>query len=83
MIGYRALRRAEVAPGERVALIGFGASAHLALQVLRHWGCEVVVLTRGEQHRELAHALGATWVGHAAELPAGDVRSCRRLRACG
>ena len=69
MIGYRALRRAEVQPGDRVALLGFGASAHLALQVLRHWGCEVVVLTRGERHRELARELGAAWVGDAAELP--------------
>jgi alcohol dehydrogenase, propanol-preferring len=69
VIGYRALRRAEVQPGERVALMGFGASAHLALQVLRHWECEVVVLTRGERHRELARELGADWVGDAAELP--------------
>ncbi|HEY8217101.1 MAG TPA: zinc-dependent alcohol dehydrogenase family protein [Acidimicrobiia bacterium] len=69
IIGYRALRRAEVAPGERVALLGFGASAHLALQLLRHWGCEVVVLTRGDRHRALAEALGASWVGQAAELP--------------
>jgi propanol-preferring alcohol dehydrogenase len=75
VIGYRALRRAEVEPGERVALMGFGASAHLALQVLRHWGCTVVVLTRGERHRELARELGADWVGHAAELPPG---SCDR-----
>jgi alcohol dehydrogenase, propanol-preferring len=75
VIGYRALRRAEVQPGERVALMGFGASAHLALQVLRYWGCEVVVLTRGERHRELARELGASWVGHAAELPPG---SCDR-----
>jgi propanol-preferring alcohol dehydrogenase len=71
VIGYRALHRAEVQPGERVALLGFGASAHLALQVLRHWGCEVVVLTRGERHRDLARELGATWVGHADELPPG------------
>jgi propanol-preferring alcohol dehydrogenase len=69
VIGYRALRRAEIVPGDRVALLGFGASAHLALQVLRHWDCEVLVLTRGEQHRELARALGASWVGGAAELP--------------
>jgi len=75
VIGYRALRRAEVQPGERVALMGFGASAHLALQVLRHWGCDVVVLTRGERHRELARELGASWVGHASELPPG---SCDR-----
>jgi propanol-preferring alcohol dehydrogenase len=69
VIGYRALRRAEVQPGERVALLGFGASAHLALQVLQHWGCEVVVMTRGEHHRDLARELGATWVGGAAEPP--------------
>ncbi|GMU78489.1 MAG: alcohol dehydrogenase [Acidimicrobiia bacterium] len=72
VIGYRALRRAEVEPGDRVALMGFGASAHLAIQVLRYWGCEVVVLTRGEQHRRLARELGAVWVGHAAELPPGE-----------
>ena len=69
VIGYRALRRAEVQPGDRVALLGFGASAHLVLQVLSYWGCESVVLTRGEQHRQLARALGATWVGEEAELP--------------
>jgi propanol-preferring alcohol dehydrogenase len=69
VIGYRALRRAEVEPGERVALLGFGASAHLALQVLQHWGCQTVVLTRGEGHRALARELGATWVGEEAELP--------------
>ena len=69
VIGYRALRRAEVTPGERVALLGFGASAHLAIQVLHHWGCEVAVLTRGERHRDLARELGAAWVGGAAELP--------------
>jgi propanol-preferring alcohol dehydrogenase len=69
VIGYRALRRAEVQPGERVALMGFGASAHLALQVLRYWGCETFVVTRGERHRSLARELGAAWVGDSAELP--------------
>jgi alcohol dehydrogenase, propanol-preferring len=69
VIGYRALRRAEVQAGERVALIGFGASAHLAIQVLRHWGCDVVVLTRGDTHRELATELGASWVGNTSERP--------------
>jgi alcohol dehydrogenase, propanol-preferring len=71
VIGYRALRRAEVQSGDRVALLGFGASAHLALQVLRYWGCEVVVLTRGDKHRDLARELGAEWVGDASELPPG------------
>jgi alcohol dehydrogenase, propanol-preferring len=69
VIGYRALRRAEVEPGDRVALMGFGASAHLAIQVLHHWGCEAVVLTRGEGHRALAREMGAAWVGDAAERP--------------
>jgi len=68
-VGYRALRRAEIEAGERVALLGFGSSAHLVMQVLRYWGCEVVVLTRGERHRELARELGADGVGHADELP--------------
>jgi propanol-preferring alcohol dehydrogenase len=69
VIGYRALRRAEVAPGERVALVGFGASAHLVIQVLAHWGCEVVVVTRGPAHRALATDLGATWTGGEADGP--------------
>jgi propanol-preferring alcohol dehydrogenase len=69
VIGYRALRRAEVQPGDRVALMGFGASAHLVLQLLAFWGCEVVVLTRGERHRQLASELGADWVGDASEVP--------------
>ncbi len=68
VIGYRALRRAEVKPGERVALFGFGSSAHLMLQLLRHWDCEVVVSTRGDRHRRLAKSLGAEWVGHADDL---------------
>ena len=69
VIGYRALRRAEVQPGDRVALMGFGASAHLAIQVLHYWGCDAVVLTRGEGHRKLAREMGASWVGDSAESP--------------
>ena len=75
VVGYRALRRAGIEPGDRVALFGFGASAHLAIQVLRHWGCEVLVATRGARHRALATELGASWVGDTAELPAA---SCDR-----
>jgi propanol-preferring alcohol dehydrogenase len=69
VIGYRALRRAEVAAGDRVVLYGFGASAHLAIQVLHHWECEVLVATRGERHRALATELGASWVGNADDVP--------------
>ena len=69
VIGYRALRRAEVQPGESVALLGFGASAHVTIQVLLHWGCRVAVLTRGEKHRTLARDLGAAFVGEVDDTP--------------
>jgi propanol-preferring alcohol dehydrogenase len=67
IIGFRSLRLADVAPGERVGLFGFGASAHLALQVARHWRCEVFVFTRAEAHRRHAEELGADWVGGAED----------------
>jgi len=73
IIGYRALRLAEVKPGERLGLFGFGASAHLALQVARFWRCEVWVFTRSPEHRELAKRLGAAWVGGAEEEPPGHL----------
>jgi propanol-preferring alcohol dehydrogenase len=69
IIGYRALRRAGVLPGERVGLFGFGASAHLTLQVARHWGCRVAVFTRAPAHRQLAESLGADWTGSADNDP--------------
>ncbi len=69
IIGFRALRVAGVQPGERVGLYGFGSSAHLALWVLRAWGCNVAVATRGERHRAFARSLGADWVGDALERP--------------
>lgn len=69
VVGYRALRLSNVAPGERLGLYGFGASAHVILQVALHWGCEVYVFTRTETHRELARKLGAAWVGGAEETP--------------
>jgi propanol-preferring alcohol dehydrogenase len=50
-------------------LYGFGASAHLALQVLRAWNCEVFVATRGDSHRAFARELGAVWIGDATEKP--------------
>jgi len=69
IIGFRSLRVAGVEQGERVGLFGFGASAHLAIAVLRAWNCEVYVSTRGKSHRELAASLGATWVGKETEKP--------------
>lgn len=69
IIGFRSLRVAGVEPGDRVGLFGFGSSAHLAIAVLRAWGCEVYVSTRGESHRQLAASLGAAWVGNENERP--------------
>jgi propanol-preferring alcohol dehydrogenase len=69
IIGFRSLRVAEVTRGERVGLFGFGASAHLAIVVLRAWNCEVYVSSRGDSHRKSAASLGATWVGSEIEKP--------------
>ena len=69
IIGYRSLRLSGIQPGENLGLYGFGASAHIALQVARHWGCAVYVFTRGEHHRQLAGELGAVWTGNAQDTP--------------
>ena len=69
MIGFRSLRVAGTQPGERVGLFGFGASAHLAIEVLHAWKCDVYVSTRGDSHRKLAESLGAKWVGSETEKP--------------
>jgi propanol-preferring alcohol dehydrogenase len=69
IIGFRSLRVAGVQKGERVGLFGFGASAHLAIEVLHAWKCDVYVSTRGESHRKLAQSLGAKWVGTENDKP--------------
>jgi len=69
IIGYRALRRARVAPGSRLGLYGFGSSAHIVAQLARHRGCEVYVATRDAAHRRLAEELGAVWTGDTADPP--------------
>lgn len=63
IIGYRALRRADLPPGGRLALYGFGSSAHIVIQLALHRGCEVFVCTRGESHRAMALSMGAAWTG--------------------
>jgi alcohol dehydrogenase, propanol-preferring len=69
IIGYHALKRAELPPGGRLGLYGFGGSAHLAAQVALAQGATVHVLTRGEQAQRLARELGAASVGGAADMP--------------
>jgi propanol-preferring alcohol dehydrogenase len=68
-IGFRDLRLSGVRPGQSLGLFGFGASAHVVIQVARYWGCEVYVFTRSEAHRNLAQRLGAVWVGAAGDDP--------------
>jgi propanol-preferring alcohol dehydrogenase len=69
IIGYRAIRMSELRPGERVGLFGFGASAHIVIQIARYWNCQVYVFTRAEAHRRLAEELGAAWIGMAEQKP--------------
>jgi propanol-preferring alcohol dehydrogenase len=69
IIGYRSLRRAELPPGGRLGIYGFGASAHLTAQVAIAEGATVHVLTRGERAQKLALELGAASVGGAYDAP--------------
>jgi propanol-preferring alcohol dehydrogenase len=85
IIGYRALRLADVPPGGRLGIYGFGGSAHLTAQLAVKLGMRVHVFTRGEPHRKLAAELGADSVGGPADpspepldgailfAPAGDL----------
>lgn len=70
-VGYRALRLANMSNGLRLGLFGFGASAHIIIQVVRRLypNTEIYVFSRSPQHRELAEKLGADWVGHPQENP--------------
>lgn len=69
IIGYRALRVSGIKPGQRLGLYGFGASAHIAIQIARHWGCQVYVSSLKPEHQALARTLGAVWVGGVGDKP--------------
>lgn len=69
IIGYRALRQADVTENETVGLYGFGSSAHIALQIAKKRGNRIFVITRGEKHRALARSMGAHWVGDSGDKP--------------
>ena len=68
-IGYRDLILSDIKKGQTLGLFGFGASAHIVIQVAKYWGCEVFVFTRGEDHRKLAKKLGASWAGGPEDEP--------------
>jgi len=69
VVGYRSLRLSRVQAGQKLGLYGFGASAHLIIQIAVHRGCRVFVFTRGEHHCQMAQQLGAVWVGGAEDDP--------------
>ena len=69
IIGFRSLRLSGIKSGERLGFYGFGAAAHLAIQVARHWNVEVYASTRNARHRQLALDLGAAWAGGTFEEP--------------
>jgi len=75
IIGYRALRLSGIKPGQRLGLYGFGASAHVAIQVAVHWGCKVYVFSRSEKHRAHAERLGAVWTGTSQQDPPEKLHS--------
>ena len=69
IIGFRALRLANLEKGDTLCIYGFGAAGHVAIQVARHWGIRVVVCTREPRHQKLAAELGAEWTGGAYAEP--------------
>ncbi len=71
VIGYRTLRLAEITDGQRIGLFGFGACAHILIQVIRHKfpNSDVFVFTKTAEHAELAKSLGAAWTGRSSDHP--------------
>jgi len=69
IIGFRSLRLSGIARGGRLGLYGFGAAAHVAIQVARYWGAEVYACTRDQRHQKLARELGAVWAGGTIDPP--------------
>ncbi|MGH9753379.1 MAG: zinc-dependent alcohol dehydrogenase family protein [Blastocatellia bacterium] len=72
IIGFRSLRLSGItgpSPGKRLGIYGFGAAAHIAIQVARRWGVDVYAFTRDARHRRLALDLGAAWAGGSDDEP--------------
>ncbi len=69
IIGFRSLRLSAIKSGGRLGFFGFGAAAHVAIQVARHWKVEVYASTRDARHQKLAMELGAKWAGGTFDEP--------------
>lgn len=75
IIGYRSLVLSGARPGDRLGLYGFGAAAHIVIQIAKYQGMEVFVFSRGEHHLEMARELGASWTGKAGDRPPDKLHS--------
>ena len=69
IIGFRSLRLSGIKTGGLLGFYGFGAAAHVAIQVARHWNVEVFACTRDVRHQKLALELGAAWAGGTYDEP--------------
>jgi alcohol dehydrogenase, propanol-preferring len=69
IIGYRCLRMARLNRGAQLGFYGFGAAAHVAIQVANYWGVDVYASTRDARHQVLAKELGAKWTGGTLDVP--------------
>jgi len=71
VIGYRTLRLADITDGQKIGLFGFGASAHIVIQIIKYKfpNSPVFVFTKTEKHAELAKILGAAWTGRSGDKP--------------
>ena len=83
IIGFRSLRLSGIQKRGRLGFYGFGAAAHIAIQVARHWGVEVYACTRGAKHQQLALQLGAVWAGDATAVTARETGRRNHLLAAG
>jgi propanol-preferring alcohol dehydrogenase len=75
IIGYRSLRLSNIKKGGTLGLYGFGASAHVAIQVAKYWNCRIFVFSRGKKHRDLGRKLGAEWAGTIDQDPPAKIQS--------
>lgn len=83
IIGFRALRLSDIKPGQKLGIIGFGASAHVTIQVANHWNCRVYVFSRSPEHRRLAEDLGAVWTGEPDKDPGEKMNSILNFTPAG
>jgi propanol-preferring alcohol dehydrogenase len=76
VIGYRAVRLSQITNGQTIGLFGFGGSAHIVIQMVKHLfpDSAMFVFTRSDEHRQLAKDLGASWVGLPQDAPPKKVQ---------